>query len=76
MSFFEMPTRFADRPLPLKYKVDFVCWGEIIVEVKAVESITDRHVSQVINYLKASKMKRALLLNFGATSLQHKRLVN
>jgi GxxExxY protein len=61
---------------PLNYKVDFMCWREIIVEVKAVDAIHDRHVSQVINYLKASRMKRGLLLNFGATSLQHKRIVN
>jgi len=71
-----LPIEYKKRVLPLDYKVDFMCWQGIIVEVKAAESIHDRHVSQLINYLKASRLKRGLLLNFGATSLQHKRIVN
>ena len=71
-----MPIEYKTRILPLDYKVDFLCFQEILVEVKASDSIHDQHVAQVINYLKASRLKRALLLNFGAMSLQHKRLVN
>lgn len=71
-----LPIRFKDRALPLGYRVDFVCWRGILVEVKAVDTIHDQHVAQLINYLKASRLKRGLLINFGATSLQHKRLVN
>ena len=71
-----LPIEYKNHVLPLDYRVDFMCWKEILVEVKAVESIHDEHVAQVINYLKASRLKRALLINFGSTSLQHKRLVN
>ena len=71
-----LPIEYKNRLLPLDYKVDFLCWQEILVEVKAVDTIHDRHVSQLINYLKASRAKRGLLLNFGAKSLEHRRLVN
>lgn len=71
-----LPIYYKNRDLPLDYRVDFVCWQDILVEVKAVDAIHDQHVSQLINYLKASRLKRGLLINFGATSLQHKRLVN
>lgn len=71
-----LPITYRNRVLPLTYKADFICWQEIIVEVKAVDTIHDRHVAQLINYLNASKLKRGLLLNFGATSLQHRRIVN
>jgi GxxExxY protein len=71
-----LPIEYKQRVLPLDYKADFMCFNEVLVEVKAVDSIHDRHVAQLINYLKASRLKRGLLLNFGATSLQHKRLVN
>ena len=71
-----LPIQYKSRVLDVNYKADFMCWNEIIVEVKAVDSFHDRHVSQLINYLKASRLKRGLLINFGATSLQHKRIVN
>jgi GxxExxY protein len=71
-----MPIEYKKQVLPLNYKVDFMCFDQVIVEVKAVDTIHDRHVAQLINYLKASRLKRGLVLNFGATSLQHKRIVN
>jgi len=71
-----LPIQYKSRVLDVNYKADFMCWGEIIVEVKAVDAFHDRHVSQLINYLKASRLKRGLLINFGALSLQHKRIVN
>ena len=71
-----LPIEYKKRVLPLDYKADFMCWQEVLVEVKAVDAIHDRHVAQLINYLNASRLKRGLLLNFGATSLQHKRIVN
>ena len=54
---------------------DFVCFDEIVVELKALSTVGNAEYAQVINYLKASGFKRGLLLNFGAPSLQFQRLV-
>lgn len=55
--------------------MDFICFDGVIVEVKAADALTGRDEAQLLNYLKASKIRRGLLINFGATSLQHKRRV-
>ncbi|MCX4187337.1 GxxExxY protein [Methylophaga sp. OBS4] len=66
---------YRNQKLSTFYKADFVCFGTVIVELKALLRLSPNEESQVINYLKASGLKKAILLNFGATSLQHKRLV-
>lgn len=58
------------------YKADFVCYNSIIVELKALSSLTNDHMSQVLNYLKATNLKVGLLINFGESSLKHTRLVH
>jgi GxxExxY protein len=63
-------------PLKSHYRADFVCFGNIIVEVKALASISGLEEAQVISYLKASGFNRALLLNFGRTSLQLRRFLH
>jgi GxxExxY protein len=67
--------RYKDRVLSKHYVPDFVCFNEIIVEIKALSQLSGTEEAQVINYLKASGMKIGLLINFGTRSLQHKRLV-
>ena len=57
------------------YQADFVCFGSVIVELKALQQLSGSEEAQVLNYLKASELHRALLINFGQKSLQHKRLV-
>jgi GxxExxY protein len=47
------------------YKSDFICFGKIIIEIKAVKDIGDDHRAQMINYLKATGLKLGLLANFG-----------
>jgi GxxExxY protein len=47
------------------YKPDLVCFGKIIVELKAVKEIALEHKAQLLNYLKASQLKVGLLINFG-----------
>lgn len=66
---------YKGKPLGVPYKADFVCYGKIIVELKAVEEILDIHRAQVINYLKATGMKLGLLVNFGENYIRPERLV-
>ena len=61
--------------LPVGYFVDFICFENIVVEVKALSALGGQEEAQLLNYLKASGLRRGLLLNFGATSFQHKRMV-
>ena len=59
-----------------KYFVaDFICFEKIVLELKSVSVLTNEHEAQVFNYLKATQMNLALLINFGANSLQYKRIV-
>lgn len=61
--------------LPHYYYADFVIWDKILFEAKAVEKLTDSHIKQVLNYLAAAKLRLGLLINFGADSLEWKRIV-
>lgn len=70
-----LPIRYAGKTLSTSYKADFICFGNVIVELKACKVLEESHEAQVINYLKASGLPKGLLLNFGATSLQYKRYV-
>src|ERR1043165_5402129 len=70
------PITYRDKRLSCPYRADFICFGEIIVELKALDKISGIEESQVINYLKATGLKRALILNFGADRLEWRRLVN
>jgi GxxExxY protein len=61
--------------LPHHYYADFVIWNKILFEAKAIEALSEAHVKQVLNYLAASKLELGLLVNFGADSLEWKRVV-
>ena len=55
------------------YVPDFICYDKIIVELKAVKELDDVHFSQAINYAKVAGFKLSLLINFGESSLIHRR---
>jgi len=68
IEFIEQPAltiQYKDKLLKHEYKPDFICYGKIIVEIKAVSKLTDEHRAQLHNYLKASKYKLGILVNFG-----------
>ena len=67
--------KYKDVFLPHFYFADFVVLDKILFEAKAVESLTDTHVKQVLNYLAASKLRLGLLVNFGGNSLEWKRVI-
>ena len=70
-----LPVKYKNTLLPTHYRADFVCFSEIIVEFKALSRLTSIEEVQLLNYLKATGLKRGLLINFGAPSLEYKRLV-
>ncbi|MGB2930446.1 MAG: GxxExxY protein, partial [Desulfobacterales bacterium] len=67
--------KYKGKPLNKKYQPDFICYGEVIVEIKAISGLSGTEEAQLINYLKATELKIGLLINFGARSLEHKRFV-
>ena len=71
-----LPVRYRGQQLNTQYRVDFLCFGIVLVELKALGKVVAVERSQVLNYLKASDLSTALLLNFGAPSLQQERLVS
>ena len=72
---FPLPIRYRGKLLQTNYRVDFLCYGSILVELKVLQKFSGTEESQVINYLKASGQEKALLINFGARSLESKRVV-
>jgi len=71
----DLSVQYRGLPLKAYYKADFVCFASVVVELKALKKISGVEEAQVINYLKASGLCKGLLINFGAQSLEHKRLV-
>ena len=62
----ELRIFYKGAPIEKTYVPDFYCYGKIIVEIKAVESLTKEHRSQLMNYLRLTSSKLGLLVNFGA----------
>jgi GxxExxY protein len=72
----ELPVQYKGQRLQTGYRADFVCYGSVVVEVKALAKLGGTEESQVINYLKAAGLEVGLLLNFGAPWLEHRRFVS
>ncbi len=69
-----LPVVYKGKELQKKYYADFICYGKIIIELKAVTELASVHKAQVINYLKATNNKIGLLINFGDTTLKWERI--
>ncbi len=71
----ELPIFYKKRRLKCLYRADLVGFESVIVELKALQALTGVETAQVLNYLKATRLERGLLLNFGCPSLEFKRLI-
>ena len=70
-----LPIFYKGELLSKNYIADFICYDNIIVELKAASSLTSEHKAQVLNYLKATKHELGLLINFGESKLKYERLI-
>jgi GxxExxY protein len=70
-----IPVRYKGKQLATPYRADFICYDDIIVELKAIKKLTEIEDAQVLHYLKATGYGRALLFNFGSSRLETKRFV-
>lgn len=72
----ELPILYKGKPLTKRYVCDVLCFSQILLELKAITTLTSTEEAQVLNYLKASNLRLGVLINFGnSQGLQWKRLV-
>ncbi len=72
----ELTIEYKGQPLKKKYVADVVCFNQIIVELKALDRLTGVDEGQLLNYLKMTRMKVGLLINFGSPArLEWKRYI-
>jgi len=72
----EIGISYKNKILHKQYIVDFLCYKNIIVEIKAIKKIAEIEEAQLINYLKASKLPLGLIINFGTPKLDWRRYAN
>ena len=70
-----LPVSYKGQVLVTRFCADFICFDSLVVELKALAHMSGSEEAQLINYLKATRYKVGLLLNFGTRSLQHRRFV-
>ena len=70
-----IPVFYKGEKLACGYRCDLLCFGSLLVELKAQAGLTEVDHAQVINYLRATEHERALLLNFGTPRVQVKRII-
>lgn len=71
----EYEVKYKDIVLKHKFYADFVLYYKIILEIKSVDAIHPKHISQCLNYLKVSGQQLAILANFNSESLLHQRII-
>lgn len=70
-----LPVHYKGERLSTSFRCDFICFGDVVVELKAISTLTSADEAQLINYLTATHISRGLIINFGSASLQYKRRV-
>jgi GxxExxY protein len=73
----KLQLHYKSHTLKQEYEPDFVCYGKIVVEIKAIKQLANEHRSQIINYLKSTDYSLGLLVNFGHyPKIEHERFLN
>ena len=72
----ELKLNYKGESLQQTYRPDLICFDQIVLELKAVKEIAPEHKAQTINYLKATGLETALLVNFGNRKVEYRRLYN
>jgi GxxExxY protein len=66
-----LPVRYKDRLLDCGYRIDLLVSGDLIVEIKSVETLQPIHQAQILTYMRLAKISLGLLINFNVTKLQN-----
>lgn len=69
-----LPVLYKNQLLPVSFRSDLLCFEDVIVELKALPTLSGADLAQLGNYLRASRCSRGILLNFGTSSLEYRRL--
>jgi GxxExxY protein len=72
----ELAIAYKGRTLKISYRADFICYGDILIELKALAHLGPVEEAQILNYLKATGIEVGLLINFCAPSLEYRRFVS
>jgi GxxExxY protein len=69
----ELPVEYRGKRLNVAHRADFICFGTVIVELKAISKLSGVEEAQILNYMKATGFETGILINFGAKSLETRR---
>ncbi len=68
-----LPINYKGTVLSCAYRADFICYDEVLIEIKALTRLSGTEDGQILNYIRASGLEKALLINFGTAKLEYKR---
>ena len=71
-----LPVHYKNRQLAVGYRADFLCFENVVVELKALRGLSTNEEAQILNYLEATGFETGILINFGSRSLEYKRYVH
>jgi GxxExxY protein len=66
-----LPVRYKEMLLDCGYRIDLLVSGDLIVEIKCVETLLPIHQAQILTYMRLSKIPVGLIINFNVTRLQN-----